>query len=85
MKLTYKELLLQDQRKLRARVLEFLRSENLSLMAMAKMLDVPYTTMYRWLKLEKKITSYKTLYKITYYLDKKDTEPKIVKGQTRIQ
>lgn len=51
---------------------------------MAKMLDVPYTTMYRRLKLEKKITSYKTLYKITYYLDKKDAEPKAVKGQTRI-
>lgn len=85
MKLTYKELLSQDQKKLRAKVLALLGSEGLSIMAMAKEIGMPYSTFRLWFVSEKDIDGYKNLYKIISYLEKKEAEPKIVKGQLKIK
>lgn len=85
MKLTYKELLSQDQKKLRAKILELLGSEGLSLMAMAKQIGMPYSTFRLWFVSGKDIEGYKNLYKIISYIELKEPESKIVKGQLKIK
>lgn len=86
--MSYKEFLSQDQGILRARIFELM--EGRSVMAMGKLIGMPYSSFRRWL-LGEDLRAYKPLFKIVSFLEKheaasKNKEPAtFVEGQTKIK
>lgn len=87
MELTYKEILAQDQKKLRTRLQKILSKSDKSVLGLAKDMGLPQTTLRRWFVLEEDLSTYKPLAKIVTYIEKKEVEPRgeDFKRQTNIK
>ena len=78
-----RELLAQDQAKLRTRIIELM--DGRSVLAMSQAIGISQTTLRRWLVLEKNLSTYAPLFKIIDYIEQREAEKKTVKGQTRMK